>query len=89
MNIGTIKLILSAFYFLAAQVVYGQSAIQVAGTATKTATTSGNWSSASTWGGTPPVDDDRVLIPSGIIVTVDGMIAQEFKSVNIADGGKP
>ena len=67
---------------------FAQTPMQVAGTATKTATSSGNWSAASTWGGSPPDNDDRVLIPNGITVTVDGMIAEEFKSIRIADGGK-
>lgn len=67
---------------------FAQTPMQVAGTATKTATTSGNWSAASTWGGSLPLDDDRVLIPNGVTITVDGMIAEEFKSVRIADGGK-
>ena len=65
-----------------------QSPMQVAGTATITATNSGNWSSANTWGGTLPVNDDRVLIPNGITVTVDGMISEAFKSVRIDNGGK-
>ncbi len=65
-----------------------QTPMQVAGTATVTATSSGNWSSPPTWGGTLPTNDDRVLIPSGITVTVDGMISEEFKSVRIDDGGK-
>ncbi len=67
---------------------FAQSPMQVAGTATITATSSGNWSTASTWGGILPVNDDRVHIPNGITVTVDGMITEEFKSVRIADGGK-
>ena len=65
-----------------------QNPMQVAGTATKTAITSGNWSSLATWGGLLPSDDDRVLIPNGITVTVDGMITEEFKSIRIDDGGK-
>ncbi len=77
-------LIISAF----AGQGFAQSPLQVAGTATITATTSGNWNSASTWGGSLPSDDDRVLIPSGITVTVDGMISEEFKSVRIGNGGK-
>ena len=67
---------------------FAQSPLQVAGTATITATSSGNWSSTSTWGGSLPSNDDRVLIPNGITVTVDGMIAEEFKSVRIDNGGK-
>ncbi|WP_299551739.1 G8 domain-containing protein [Seonamhaeicola sp.] len=65
-----------------------QTPVQVAGTANKTAVQSGNWSSAATWGGSVPSDLDRVLIPNGITVTVDGMISQEMKSVRIANGGK-
>nr|WP_299382873.1 T9SS type A sorting domain-containing protein [Allomuricauda sp.] len=66
----------------------GQSPVDVAGTPTITASQSGNWSASSTWGGILPADDDRVLIPDGITVTVDGLIAEEFKSVRIAQGGK-
>ncbi len=65
-----------------------QTAVQVAGTPTVTASQSGNWSESSTWGGSLPGDDDRVLIPSGITVTVDGMVSQEFKSIRIAKDGK-
>lgn len=68
--------------------VSAQTPMQVAGIATITATTSGNWTSASTWGGSLPVNDDRVLIPNGVTVTVDGMISGAFKSIRIADGGK-
>jgi len=69
-------------------ITYGlaQTPMQVAGTANKTATSSGNWSSAATWGGTLPVNDDRILIPNGVTVTVDGMISEEFKSIRIDDG---
>ncbi|WP_343704958.1 GEVED domain-containing protein [Flavobacterium sp.] len=39
---------------------------------TKTATTSGNWSSNATWGGaTPPAAGDDVVINSGVTVTVN------------------
>ncbi len=62
--------------------------MEVAGTATITASASGDWSSTSTWGGSLPSNDDRVLIPNGITVIVDEMISEEFKSVRIADGGK-
>jgi len=62
-----------------------QSPMQVAGTATKTAIISGNWGSLATWGGVLPSDDDRILIPNGITVTVDGMITEEFKSIRIDD----
>ncbi len=67
---------------------FAQSPMQVAGIATKTATSSGKWSSSSTWGGSLPVNNDRILIPNGITVTVDGMIPQEFKSIRIDNGGK-
>ena len=67
---------------------FAQTPMQVAGTATKTAAASGDWSSTSTWGGSLPANDDRVLIPNGITVTVDSMIAEELKSVRIDNGGK-
>ena len=67
---------------------FAQTPIQVAGTQTITASSSGNWSSTATWGGMLPTDDARVLIPNGVTVTVDGMIPQEFKSIRIDNGGK-
>jgi hypothetical protein len=63
--------------------ITAQNPIQVAGTATKTATSSGNWTSTATWGGSLPGTDARVLIPSGITVTVDSEISTEFKSIRI------
>ena len=35
---------------------FAQTPMQVAGTATKTAAASGDWSSTSTWGGSLPVN---------------------------------
>lgn len=81
----------SVLFFLTTMwVSYGsaQTPVQVAGTQTITASSSGNWSSTTTWGGLLPADDARVLIPNGITVTVDGLIPQEFKSVRIDNGGK-
>ncbi|UII79888.1 G8 domain-containing protein [Flagellimonas sp. CMM7] len=68
--------------------IVAQTPLQVAGAATKTAIQNGNWSEASTWGGSIPDSDSRVLIPDGITVTVDGMIAEEMKSIRIAKGAK-
>jgi fibronectin-binding autotransporter adhesin len=45
--------------------------------ATFTATTSGNWSSSATWGGTAPsfnLTTDQVVIPSGITVAMDNSV---------------
>ncbi|MEO5569843.1 MAG: hypothetical protein ABIT08_07420 [Bacteroidia bacterium] len=36
-----------------------------------TATQSGNWSAAATWGGSLPLAGQPVIVPAGIIVTVD------------------
>jgi hypothetical protein len=44
--------------------------------ATHKAVTSGAWSNPATWGGQLPGNDARVIIPSGIVVTVD----QEFST---------
>lgn len=68
--------------------VTAQSPIDVAGTPTITAVQSGNWSDTTTWGGTLPGNDARVLIPANITITIDGMISQEFKSIRIASQGK-
>ena len=60
-----------------------QNAMQVAGTPTKTAAQSGNWTNAATWGGGLPETDARILIPEGITVTVDSEILTAFKSLRI------
>ena len=47
--------------------------------ATRTATTSGNWSSTSTWGGAAvPVDNDDVIILAGITVTYNSPTEDYF-----------
>ncbi|MEM9546000.1 MAG: T9SS type A sorting domain-containing protein [Bacteroidota bacterium] len=81
---------LSVIFIIQCLAIYGlgQTPMQVAGSPTITATNSGNWSSPSTWGDALPTDNDRVLIPNGITVTVDQMISEEFKSVSIGNGGK-
>ena len=56
-----------------------QTPMEVAGTATITASSSGDWSSSTTWGGNLPEDNDRVLIPSSVTVTADGLISESFK----------
>ncbi|MEL6866519.1 MAG: G8 domain-containing protein, partial [Bacteroidota bacterium] len=66
--------------------IQAQSPIQVAGTPTVSAINSGNWTAPNTWGGTIPTTDDRILIPSGITVTVDAEIATEYKSIQIQGG---
>lgn len=46
----------------------------IANAATFTALTSGNWSSAATWGGSAPsniISLDEIIIPAGITVTLD------------------
>ncbi|MEO1259805.1 MAG: G8 domain-containing protein [Bacteroidota bacterium] len=60
-----------------------QSPVEVAGTANKTAVSSGNWTAPSTWGGTLPTTDARIHIPAGLTITVDTEIATEFKSLKI------
>lgn len=74
--------------FFTTSFVVAQSPIQVAGAPNKTAVISGNWSNPTTWGGTIPQTNDRVVIPANITVTVDGMIPQEMKSLRIASQGK-
>lgn len=81
------RLLIVLIISLPVNFIFSQTPMQVAGTATITATSSGNWSSSSTWGGSTPSNDARVLIPNGVTVTVDGMISQEFKSVRIDNGG--
>ncbi len=43
----------------------------------------GNWSLASTWGGSVPGNGARVHIPAGITVTVDGQIASRLETIRI------
>ncbi|WP_299125296.1 G8 domain-containing protein [uncultured Tenacibaculum sp.] len=75
-------------FILITSFINAQNPIQVAGLPTITAINSGNWSNPNTWGGALPQNDDRILIPANITVTVDGMISQEFKSIRIASQGK-
>lgn len=54
--------------------------------ATHVAVASGDWSDRATWeGGVVPGDAARVVIPEGLTVTVDGVLAPEIKTVR-ADG---
>lgn len=84
------KLRSTFFYFIFlccfSSLAIAQDPIVVAGTATHTATTSGNWSASATWGGNLPTTDARIVIPSGITVTVDTQISAEFKSIFIQGG---
>ncbi|MEM1163264.1 MAG: G8 domain-containing protein, partial [Pseudomonadota bacterium] len=51
---------------------------------THTPIRSGNWSDATIWGaGGPPGAGARVHIPAGIDVTVDTILADEFKTVRV------
>ena len=72
-----------AWSIFCGQILNAQNAIQVAGTPTKTAAQSGNWTAPATWGGSLPTADARILIPAGITVTVDAEIDTEFKSLRI------
>ncbi|MEM7083044.1 MAG: G8 domain-containing protein [Pseudomonadota bacterium] len=51
--------------------------------ATHTAAQSGAWSEASTWGGSMPDTGARVLIPEGIIVTLNQVLNSRLKLVRI------
>jgi len=59
--------------------------------ATYTATTSGNWSSAGTWGGTAPsfniTGADVVIIPLGIAVTLDGNLIVNNAAASLTVAG--
>ncbi|MEM9098399.1 MAG: G8 domain-containing protein, partial [Pseudomonadota bacterium] len=48
-----------------------------------TATQSGAWSDPATWGGTLPGPGAKVHIPAGITVTVDGVLAPEYKTIRL------
>lgn len=51
--------------------------------ATHWASGSGGWSDPATWGGSIPGVDSRVVIPSGIVVTVDGSFDQPLFWIRI------
>ncbi|UII79887.1 T9SS type A sorting domain-containing protein [Flagellimonas sp. CMM7] len=61
----------------------GLTPAQVAGTPNKTAVQSGDWSSGATWGGSIPVNGDKVRIPLGLTVTVRSKVSAEMKSIDI------
>ncbi|WP_299551736.1 G8 domain-containing protein [Seonamhaeicola sp.] len=89
MNIKLPQILLTCLFVICSMsCTKGQTPIQVAGTATKTAVQSGNWNDPATWGGSLPGNDARVLIPSGITITVNSMISEEMKSIRIANGAK-
>ncbi|MEM1332338.1 MAG: G8 domain-containing protein, partial [Actinomycetota bacterium] len=53
--------------------------------ATHTAVASGSWSSGSTWSaGSVPSAGSRVVIPTGVTVTVDGQVADAPKTIGVA-----
>ena len=60
------------------------SPLGVAGQAQISAQKSGAWNDPKTWGGKLPQQGERVLIPSGQIVTVQSQIDIAFKSIRIA-----
>ncbi|MCG8412952.1 MAG: G8 domain-containing protein [Pseudomonadales bacterium] len=62
---------------------FAATPLEVAGSATATAVSSGNWSADTTWGGAVPASGARVLIPTGITVTVDQKITANYKSLRI------
>ena len=55
------------------------------GDVTKTAVQSGKWLDPATWGGgeNMPADGDRVLIPQGMTVTVNGVVEARLMSVRV------
>jgi len=55
--------------------------------ATRTSTQSGNWSNASTWGGTAPVAGDTVIVASPHIVTIDNVFSTIYGPITVNSGG--
>ena len=56
--------------------------------ATRTASSSGNWSSTSTWGGSPvPVAGDQVIIEGSVTVTVNGAYTCAQVTLGNGSGG--
>ncbi len=72
--------------FLLCLTATAQTPITVVGTTTHTATQTGNWSDASTWGGNAPTANANIVIPSGIIVTLNAQISTKFKSLFLQGG---
>lgn len=56
--------------------------------ATHTAAASGDWEATATWGGTLPAENSKIVIPSGITVTINSQLAAEFEWIRIDNGGK-
>ncbi|MCG8372706.1 MAG: G8 domain-containing protein, partial [Balneolales bacterium] len=56
--------------------------------ATHTATSSGDWETAATWGETFPGENAKIVIPNGITVTINSQLASEFEWIRISNGGK-
>jgi hypothetical protein len=52
-----------------------------------TATTTGNWASAATWGGTLPTPEQDVIINSGVTVTIDGATGAVARCQNLTVNG--
>ena len=59
--------------------------------ATYTATTSGNWSSTTTWGGTAPsfnvTGGDAIVIPAGVAVTLDNSLILNNEGASLSVAG--
>ena len=75
--------------FLILLIMAGTSLVSIA--ATFTATTSGNWSSSTTWGGTAPgfsiTNADALVIPFGVAVTLDNALTVNNASATLAVAG--
>ena len=71
---------------LTSLLVVGTSLSSIA--ATYTATTSGNWSSSVTWGGTAPgfniTSSDNVVIPVGVTVTLDNNLTVNNAAASVS-----
>ncbi|MEO1409406.1 MAG: G8 domain-containing protein [Bacteroidota bacterium] len=80
------KILILCFLFGWGEFLSAQSPISVAGTPTISAVTSGNWTDPNTWGGNLPATDDRILIPDGIVVSLDAEIEPPFKSLSLQGG---
>jgi hypothetical protein len=76
------SILLGSFFSIA---LLGQGPLQLVplDEVTHTVTTSGEWTSSATWGGSVPNDFSRIHIPEGKTLIVNGVIATQIKTIRV------
>ena len=65
-------------------VMHGALGLVSMGSSTKVAVTTGNWSDPCVWEeGTVPQVGERIVIPQGVEVTVDGIISEQIDTIEL------